>query len=280
MDRIRSYSDEVEYRIQHLKDRFKVTIIGKVNFGQFTYNLYKIIAAGFNSGQHSKKNVLISGTVHGDEEAGCFSILHFLDQIADQYLDRFNFVCYPCVNPSGFETGMCVNMDYVNLNRSFKEPYEPQETRHIIDSLVHGPKRYHLTVDMHETTPLGVDPKEKYLPEDNPPDFYMWETALADSKLRVGDKVIAQLGKEGISICRWPTIYDDINNNGVIWYPDGCKNEFYAAGTSFEGYLYSHYTDHSFTTETPTFWSLDRRIRINIRALRLILESSLDLTAG
>lgn len=273
MNKIRSYQDEIEYRIQQLQNRFQATVIGKISFSHFTYNLYKITAIS-NRGQYPKKDILISGTVHGDEEAGCFSILHFLDQLVDRYLDRFNFFCYPCINPSGFETGMRVNMDYVNLNRSFKEPYEPQEIKHVINSLLQGPGYYHLTVDMHETPPMAIDPKERYLPKDNPLDFYMWETALADSGLRIGDEVIAQLAKEGIPICHWPTIYDDINNRGVIWYPDSCKNEFYAAGTSFEGYLYNHYTKHSFTTETPTFWPLDRRVEVNTRALCLILDFS------
>lgn len=273
MNRVRSYENEVVYRIKQLRLRQRVEMIGKINFGQFNYDLYRIIAGADNL--LPRKNVLISGTVHGDEEAGCFSILNFLDQLAHQYLDRFRFFCYPCLNPSGFETGMRENMDFIDLNRSFKEPAEPQEVKSVLRSLKEGPLRYHLTVDMHETPPLAISPKEKYLPKDNPPDFYMWETASADSGLRIGDKIIAQLAGEGVPICQWPTIYDDKNSGGVIWYPDGCNNEFYAAGTSLEGYLYSNYTNHSFTTETPTFWSLDRRVHTNIIALRSILDFSL-----
>lgn len=273
MNRVRSYKDEIVYRIEQLRPRYRVNVIGTISFGQFNYNLYRIVAGADNS--LPRKNVLISGTVHGDEEAGCFSVLNFLDQWAKPYLDKFRFFCYPCLNPSGFETSMRENMNFIDLNRNFKEPAEIQEIQHVLKSLKRGPARYHLTVDMHETPPLAINPRERYTPKDNPPDFYMWETALINSGLRIGDKVIAQLVSEGTPICKWPTIYDDKNSDGVIWYPDGCNNEFYAAGTSLDGYLYSNYTDHSFTIETPTFWNLDRRVRTNVRTLCSILDFSI-----
>lgn len=272
MNKVRSYADEVVYRIEQLRARFNVAVIGNVSFGRFAYPVYRIIAEGRS--RSPKKDVLISGIVHGDEPAGGFAALRFLDQLAESYLDRFRFFCYPCVNPSGFETDMRVNMDYVNLNRSCVDPPTTQEFKHILESLKQGPSRYCLTVDMHECGPQEIDPKEHYGPEDNPHEFWMWETALADSGLRVGDKVVRQLASEGVPICRWPTIYGDKNSDGVIWYPDGCDNEFYAAGTSLEGYLYSTRTNHSFTVETPTFWSLDRRVNVHVRALSLILDLS------
>lgn len=274
MNKLRSYQNEIIRRIKQLELGFDVTIIGEISFGHFTYPLYRI-GAGNNNGQKKKKDVLISGIVHGDEPAGGLAVLQFLDHLAYKYLDRFNFFCYPCVNPSGFETNMRVNMDYVNLNRHFEEPPNTQEFKHILNSLRRGPDRYHLTIDLHECPPFAIDPKEKYLPKDNPHEFWMWETSLANSGLRIGDKVIAKLVSNGVPVCRWPRIYDDINNGGVIWYPDGNVNKFYAAGTSFEGYLYSNRTDHSFTIETPTLWELSRRIEVQIQALCLILELSL-----
>ena len=274
MNLLRSYENDIVSRIKKLGPRFNVTIIGEISFGQFVYPMYRITTRN-DGGQTHKKDILISGIVHGDEPAGGFAILDFLERHAEKYLNRFNFYCYPCVNMSGFETAMRVNMDYVNINRHFKEPPDTQEFSHILRSLRAGPRRYHLTIDMHESPPFAIDPKEKYLPKDNPREFWMWETALKDSGLRIGDKVIAELSAKGVPICKWPTIYDDINSGGVIWYPDGNVNEFYAAGISFEGYLYSNYTNHSFTTETPTSWPLIKRVETQVQALVSILDFSL-----
>lgn len=274
VNKFRYYQDEIGHPVLQLQSRFEVTCIDHVLFGnKFIYPFYRIIARS-NGEQANKKDILISGIVHGDEPAGGIAILKFLDTFAEAYLDRFNFYCYPCVNPSGFETDRRENMNFVNLNRSFKTPSAAQEIAYIHQSLKRGPEKYHLTIDMHESSPLAIDPKEKYGVEDNPNSFWMWETATIKSGLRIGDKVVSQLSKEGVDICSWPKIYDDVNNGGVIWYPEGHGNEFYASGTDFDGYLYNRYTDHSFTVETPTCWALDRRIHTHVRALCLILEAS------
>src|SRR3989344_4520494 len=159
MKRLRSYQDEIVYRIEHLQSKFDVETFGEASFGYYTYPLYRIIAKR-NGNESLKKNVLISGLVHGDEPAGGFAVLHFLNQMVDKYIDRFNFFCYPCVNPSGFETDMRINMNYVDLNRDFKELATSQEVGHIINSLKNGPSRYHLSIDMHECDLDGIDPNE------------------------------------------------------------------------------------------------------------------------
>lgn len=268
------YNNEIVGRIDELKTRFNVSVLGEVKYGDLAYPIFRIIAKG-DDNPAEKRDILLSGIVHGDEPAGGLAILDFLKNSADKYLDRFNFYCYPCVNPGGFENEIRENPDGLNLNRNFKEKTNAQEVKLVMDSLKNGPKRYHFTVDLHEC-PLNVaDPSEGFSIEDNPKEFWMWEGASVESGLRIGDKVVAQLAKEGVPICAWPTIFNDINTNGVIWYPEGNRNEVYKAGTSFEGYLFDNYTNHSFTAETPTGWTLEGRIKVHIRALELMLEFSI-----
>ena len=82
------------------------------------------------------------------------------------------------------------------------------------------------------------------------------------------------------AVCDWPTIYNDINRRGVITYPDDCRNEIFAKGTSFDAYLFQSYTDHSFTLETPTGWSLSDRIDTHLRLLRTALRQVVLLSAS
>ncbi|MFH1758942.1 MAG: succinylglutamate desuccinylase/aspartoacylase family protein [Patescibacteria group bacterium] len=279
MNRLHSYEDEVVYQIRKLlfsgfATRFSVESLGKLKFGRWQYPLYKITVQRPGNNL-TKRDILLSGIVHGDEPAGGLGILHFLDRHIHHYLDRFNFHCYPCVNPSGFEAEMRMNMDYINLNRSFTSPPPTKEVELIQQSLQKGPSRYFLTMDMHESPPLAIDPKEDYGPEDNPSAFWMWETAIKKSGLRIGDKIVAQLRKENIHVCDWPKVYGETNNGGVIWYPIDAKGALDATGKSLDAYLYKNHTNHSLTVETPTCWPLETRIRTHARIICLALDYSL-----
>ena len=75
----------------------------------------------------------------------------------------------------------------------------------------------------------------------------------------------------GRSVCDWPTIYDDINDRGLISYPSGQRNPIYREGTSFDAFLNTRYTHHSFTTETPTGWSIADRVDTHLTFLRTAL---------
>ncbi len=247
-----------------------VNRIGQVRFGKFEYFLPQVVAHWPQA--ENPKDILLSGLVHGDEPAGGLAIIRFLEERVTSYLKYFNFHCYPCVNPSGFETRRRENMLHVNLNRDFSNASDSQEVRLILEALRQGPPVYAATIDLHECDQNAIDPKEDYLPADNPSEFWMWETATLASGLRIGEKVINDMNCSGIPVCRWPKIYGDMNNSGVIWYPEGNDNKFYVAGTSFDGYLYNHYTNHSFTLETPTHWLLERRIDTHVRAICSILD--------
>lgn len=264
--RNRSYQEEVSSRVERLRRSSGVDVIGEVGFGSLTYPLYRVVLD--KQTLNPRMDILISGGVHGDEPAGVYAVLNFLENHAHDYLDRFRFFAYPCINPSGFERNTLENLDGVNLNRGFKQSPEAQEVFSVQRSLQQGPKRYLFTVDMHE-----VDPNyegEGFTKKDNPRDFYLYEFC-PERKLRVGDRVITAL--EGDTpICKWEHIYGDKNSNGVVWYPEGNENPIYAELTTFEGFLVKNYTGQAFTTETPTSWNLERRIQLHIRALSIALQ--------
>lgn len=125
-----------------------------------------------------------------------------------------------------------------------------------------------MTFDLHEVRPDYVG--EGFVQKDNPRAAYLYETVNDDSK-RIGRLMIDTL-PPGRQVCDWPTIYDDINNAGVISYPEGCRNKIYAEATSFDSFLSNRYTGHSFTLETPTRWSLRDRVDTHLTFLKTALR--------
>ncbi|MBN1544191.1 succinylglutamate desuccinylase/aspartoacylase family protein [Candidatus Woesearchaeota archaeon] len=122
-----------------------------------SYPLFRVVASR-GTGKN-KRNVLISGGVHGDEPAGVHAVLEFLEHHADEYLDRFRFYAYPCINPWGFERHVRDDPEGVNINRRFGVSPGSAESRAVENSLAGGPERYFLTIDMHES---GTEERDIY----------------------------------------------------------------------------------------------------------------------
>lgn len=216
------------------------------------------------------KKVLISGGVHGDEPAGVYAILHFLKKDIQKYEDKFAFTIFPCVNPYGFVKSTRRNAQNLNINRQFKAESAAEEVNLILAQL----EEYEFTMDFHETWPEAVnDPEDP--PEEHPSEFYLWEIC-EDKKLRVGLEIIKNIEKKGLAVCKWPTIYSDTNNGGVIWCPENCHTASYAAGTAFDAYLQSNYTKQAFTIETPSGWKLKDRISAHITSLKTVLKKKIE----
>lgn len=279
--KVRSYREEVLNRLFYLVKTIKIFTIdfmGWVNRGPNTYPLfYLTIGGGQNIGL---KDVLISAGVHGEEPAGVYALLKFLEEDISDFLSDYRFLLFPCINPFGFERGYRFNSQpdpdhegrSMDINRHFKSNTDCREANRIMEILGRKKMKFLFTVDLHETDPNWAD--EEFSTSDSPHTFYMWENA-PDMNIRVGDKVIKKVSKM-FPVCEWPSIYKDINNGGVIWYPEGCGNPIYAQGTTLEAFLGKNYTPQAFTLETPCGWPMDQRVLAHRVALRSILELKRD----
>lgn len=244
---------------QEIASQEGCTTLGFVGSADERYPLYQIKRG-------RGKKVLISGGVHGDEPAGVHAILQFLKEEIHKYEDRFAFTIFPCVNPYGFVKSTKRNAQDLNINRQFKSGSAAGEVNLIMAQL----EEYEFTMDLHETGPDSImDPDEP--PGEHPSAFYLWENC-EDKKLRVGHEIVKNIKKINLPVCTWPTIYDDINNGGVIWYPENCGTAIYAAGTSFEAYLHTNHTKQAFTIETPNGWKLKDRVLAHIISLKTVLD--------
>lgn len=275
MEKNRSYAHDVVESIAALKrlPHIKVQELGKIKSDAHFLPFYKIIAD--NEDGEYKRDVLISGGVHGDEPAGVWTILKFLAEIAPTYLCQFRFFVYPCVNPSGYEYNTRKNVEGFNLNREFKLPVVTLENRFIVDSLCHGPAHYLVTLDLHESD-YDLEDEEflnaGFTKHDNPRGFFVYEL-LEDRARRFGRKIIDAINHATIPICTKPTIFGDLNSDGVVWYPEGYRSPIYASMTTFEGFLIQNYTDHAFTIETISNWDSKIRVKAHLLAVTTVLDA-------
>jgi hypothetical protein len=266
------FAQEVESKLPLLRG-YSVEQIAHVSYGDARWPILCIRSTPW---EVTRPTVLISGGVHGDEPAGVHAALRFLADGQREFNDVLQFVVFPCVNPSGFDAGTLGTKSGANLNRLFGTGSTQPEVRAIENWLRVHARRFRMTFDLHETRPDYVG--EGFVEKDNPRAAYLYETVTDDSD-RIGRLMIDALPSDRM-VCDWPTIYNDINQAGVISYPEACRNPIYARGTSFEGFLSRWYTGHAFTLETPTGWSLSDRVDTHLTFLKVALRHGMSSSTG
>lgn len=264
MEKKRSYNLLLDTLSKLTSQNIKIDSSSEFIIKNEKYKILQIIAKS----SLNKQNVLLSAGIHGFEPAGIYALERFLNYDIYKFLSLFNFYIFPCINPSGFEYDTLTNLAGLDLNRQFRKKKPPQEIMIIKKALLKGPKNYLFTVDLHEVNP--TEEGEGFLKKDNPTAFYIYEYCK-EKDLRAGQTIIKHLEKD-IPICRWKTIYGDINNNGVVFYPESNRNPIYKKNVTFDQYLFLKYTKQAFIFETPVGWSLSKRISIHIKALKILLN--------
>lgn len=255
---------EIVLRLEKITGRYELQDIGEVVYAPSRYRMYCVVAKSPNK---QAKNVYLSAGQHGNEPCAVYALLEFLESGIEQYLPRFNFYIFPCLNPGGFENSTRNNPADKNLNKDFlNEKLEP-ENELLAKHLERLNKRYAAAITMHE------DPFDEavdgYPAESNPQDFYLYEL-FPDKEKRLGHHILDALESKGIGICRWDRIYFNCAEKGLI-YSQGSIDPDYKDMASLEGYL-QKYSDHIFTFETPTVWAKEKRINAQLEALKEALD--------
>jgi murein peptide amidase A len=238
--------------------------IARIEHGSKQYEMQAVIA---ESGARVPW-VLLSGGIHGEEPAGVHALIDFVKTSLSQHLGSYNFVVLPCINPSGFEAGTSDPASGPNINRSFGLANGAAEAREVERFLRELDRRFLFTMDLHEIDPNWA--KEGFRPQDNPHACYLYEFARSPS-MRIGRQMVDTL-PDGIEACAWPRVYCDVNDRGVIAYPQSNGNPVYAKGTTFDAYLFANHTGHAFTTETPVGWELEKRKTVHLHFIAAALH--------
>ncbi|MBC8457362.1 MAG: succinylglutamate desuccinylase/aspartoacylase family protein [Deltaproteobacteria bacterium] len=109
---------------------------------------------------NSGPNLLIAAGFHGDEPAGCWGILHFLETVSPDLLSKSNLSFLPLVNPSGFRHGKRTNDGGENPNSGFchTNSGQPEPSREGLILVKHLPMLKSLAKDgflsLHEDIEL------------------------------------------------------------------------------------------------------------------------------
>ena len=223
----RSYPEEVVSQIQNLKDQFEVIQYGALSYNPEKYPLFILKNLSFDP---SKKNVLITGGVHGYETSGIHGALKFLSDKASNYTDNLNIICVPCISPWGYETINRWNPKAVDPNRSFFTDGPAEECNLVMKAIEDMNLDILVHFDLHETTDTDNTvfrpaleqrdsvkqeqwdiPDGFYLVGDSDDPKYEFQKAMIDSVREVTH--IAPSDKDG------KIIGNTITQEGVINYP-------------------------------------------------------------
>ena len=237
---------EVEARLRGLDSgQVKTAVLGAAD----GYSIYAL-KFGHRGEEGDKREILLTGGVHGDEPAGVEAVLRFLEGRGEEYLDEFVFYVIPCVNPSGFELNTRVNSREQDINRSMSE--EDVQEAVLLRQFLAG-KRFDVLVDLHEDYEATG--------------FYMYE-AEQQNRL-IGARIVEAIKQIG-------PIDGDENNDEGLDLPIseglfGINPNWRDKG--FSAHAYNENSNHVVLCETPsTAWTLDRRVEAHLTALTITLD--------
>jgi len=262
----RPYSREVTGPLKKNAAGFRIIKAGRIATDIGIHPIYAALSANYRK---DLPRIILSAGIHGEEPAGVYALLEFMDRGIGKYLGCFSFLILPCLNPHGFTRGVRFSSGVADLNRSFANGAGAPEVAAVKELLRQFPGPYRLAIDLHETDthmPRGEKPSV----EDIPAGFYMYETTPT-GKPDLGPEILWKIRKAGHPVCRRRSVYGAECRKGLISsIPPETPD--YPALPEFNGtldwYLLKHgHTGHFIATETPTAWPLKRRIAVQKKAI-------------
>jgi hypothetical protein len=213
-------------------DHLSMRTLGTVKHDTFSSPIWLVT---FKGDAAKKKNVFISGGVHGNEPAGPEVVLATMMEAANEpsKYEHVNIDFVPLVNPSGWVNGTRLNAADEDINRGFYL-LNSQEAIIINDYLI-GRNRYKLMIDHHE------DPRY--------PGFYMVTYGNNDLSLISG--ITQKVKTSGYPLRSFK------RNEG--YFNVSKKMTPKLKNKTFMSYARSHYSKSVYQIESPT--SLDMRDR-------------------
>ena len=245
--KIRDYGQLLNRIYLALDDASKIYTLGYIQNYSTSYPFLKI-----HIGRNNSRRVLISAGMHGDEPSGIETICTFLEsKVYKSYLNQWDFIILPCINPYGFEHDTRENQDNKDLNRLFKldsPPLEVKLTQSIFEQL-----NFNLTLELHEDSdsqgyylfqksnkPLGVGFGHK-----------INESVREIIPINLNQKIDGMPAEKGL-------IHRIKNIDEMEWWP-------------MAGYSLAMRSDHCFTLETPTQLSMPTRVNAHLAAVEKAL---------
>lgn len=198
------------------------------------------------------KSIYLSAGIHGDEAASTAGLLHWAEQ-NPAALAELDLLIFPCLNPWGLTHNVRLNHRGRDLNRDFQNRHIPfvREWRRVI-----GSQRFDLALNLHE----DYDAQGAYIYElaQRPP-------FLAEKILKAVTPIIPPDQRRQIDTSR--------AKNGIIRRKITLA-DFKDFGLPEAIYLHFHHADSTLTFETPSEYSLFRRVRSHALAIQSAISGS------
>lgn len=205
-------------------------------------------------GIQGRKRALLSAGIHGDEPAGVFAILQLLEQsLLTPYLNNWEIIILPCLNPDGFEQSTRNNFEDIDLNRQFKLLDPPLEVK-LAQSVFDIP--FDLTLELHE----DIDS----------PGYYLYQKSKTGSKNhQLGNIILQKIGP--IMPVNQQTEIDGMPaTNGVI---DRLKDPVEMDFWPMAMFSFHKGTPCCFTLETGSKFPMTDRIASHRQAVLTALDN-------
>lgn len=256
----RSYEKLMQrLRVAAREPAVKMEILGEFEAGG---KIYPLVLMHLGQPSPDKLSVTVSAGIHGDEPAGVEAAVRFLEANThnEALLSRFDFIIFPCDNPSGWERNTRENAYGFDLNRLFVTRHPSPEVALIMRALQR--RCFDLIFEMHE----DVDSHG----------FYLYELAEDPSEY-VGEKIVSAVESMGVPINLDPEI-EGLPASGGIIRPR--RKRFRKTHLPKAVYTYLTCGGHVMTVEPPaSALSLEERVKIHLVSLAISLESSENRTA-
>ena len=267
----RPFASEVAQPLNNHPARHRTVKAGRIATDAGVYPIYGALTKNDRS---DLPRIILSAGIHGEEPAGVYALLEFINRGIAQFLPHFSFLIMPCLNPYGFTHGVRFTRSAADLNRSFANGAGLPEVTAVKELLGRFPGPYRLAIDLHET--------DTYMPrspafsvEDIPSGFYMYETSPGGQPV-LGPVVLDGLRTAGYPITKRRSVYGAECRNGLIVSPppeDPAYPTLPEFNSTLDWYLLKNsHTQHVIATETPTAWPLKRRIAAQKKALMCALD--------
>lgn len=213
--------------------------------------------------------VALAAGVHGDEPAGGWALLSI---VRDGLLDRrYNYRCWPCTNPSGYELGTRENAEGGDINRSFSRGGTTPEARAILTA--NRDRKFALTLDLHEDYEADG--------------FYCYEPVI-DGSAPYGAGVVRAVDDAGLAIQELRDDFDlgypveavhlrGLERGRVL--PDTAREMAFFDGWPYSLALLRRAARRSLTFETPRKLPWDERVAMHRVAVGAALARLPDVIA-
>lgn len=241
----------VEVYLERLKEAarragFSLSTYGSI--GEFTLPVLE------REGSPDAPSVYISSGVHGNEPAGPMAVLDMLRRNA--FPQAAHLTLFPVVNPEGLVAGTRENASGIDLNRDYSSAPKSYETRSQLEWI--GERKFDLTICLHE--------------DDDGEGFYIYAHVDADTKLDY--EGIALAAAEPWTGIDPREVIDEMAADNGRMRPPADILKYFQDDLPEALRLHHHQgSRYTFTTETPSRFPIEKRIRAQCAVLESILEA-------